>query len=80
MDGAPSDRLIALVDDLLRLPAETEWVEFKFNNTEPERMARTASALSNAARLADQHFAYILWGIRNEDHEIELLPVSWTPR
>jgi ATP-dependent DNA helicase RecG len=70
MDGAPSDRLIALVDDLLRLPAETEWVEFKFNNTEPERMARTASALSNAARLADQHFAYILWGIRNEDHEI----------
>jgi ATP-dependent DNA helicase RecG len=70
MDGTPSDRLIALVDDLLRLPAEAEWVEFKLNNTEPERIARTACALSNAARLADHHFAYILWGIRNDDHEI----------
>jgi ATP-dependent DNA helicase RecG len=64
------DRLIALVDDLLHLPAETEWVEFKLDNRDPDRIGRTASALSNAATLAEQHFGYLLWGIRNEDHSI----------
>lgn len=66
MIGNSPERLIALVDELLRLPAETEWVEFKLDNTEPDRMGRTASALSNAAVLTDQHFGYILWGVRND--------------
>ena len=58
------DRHIALIDELRQLPAETEWVEFKRDNVDPERMARTMSALSNAARLAGQPFAYLLWGTR----------------
>lgn len=61
-------RLLALVDDLLALPAETSWVEFKENNSHPQAIGKWISALSNAARLADQHFAYIVWGVRNGDH------------
>lgn len=60
----------ALIDDLRGLPAETSWVEFKENNVDPELIGKLISALSNAARLADQHFAYVVWGIRNSDHAV----------
>jgi ATP-dependent DNA helicase RecG len=61
-------RLLALVDDLRALPAETSWVEFKENNDNPKAIGKWISALSNAARMADQPFAYIVWGVRNGDH------------
>ena len=44
-------RAIALVDDLRAQSAETPWLEFKIDNSNPERMARTISALANAARM-----------------------------
>ncbi len=69
MSGGSGDaRLIALVDDLRKLPGETPWLEFKENNPDPQMIGKLISALSNAARLADQHFAYVLWGVRDEDH------------
>lgn len=60
----------ALIDDLRALPAEASWVEFKENNTDPELIGKLISALSNAARLADQHFAYVVWGVRDGDHAV----------
>ena len=62
-------RLLALIDDLRALPAETPWVEFKENKHDAEMIGKLISALSNSARLADQHFAYVIWGIRDIDHE-----------
>lgn len=62
-------RQIALIDDLRALPAEITWVEFKENNDNAEMVGKLISALSNSARLADQHFAYVVWGIRDGDHE-----------
>jgi len=62
------ERTLALIDDLRNLPAETSWVEFKENNADPLMIGRLISALSNAARIADQHFAYVLWGVRDVDH------------
>jgi ATP-dependent DNA helicase RecG len=58
-------RTLALVNDLLALPAETSWVEFKENNIDPKAIGKRISALSNAARLADRHFAYMLWGVHD---------------
>ena len=63
-------RILALIDDLRNLSVETSWVEFKENNFDPQRIGKLLSALSNAARLAGQHFAYILWGVRDADHSI----------
>lgn len=60
----------ALIDDLRRLPAEASWVEFKENNADPQMIGKLLSALSNAARLADQHFAYVVWGVRDGDHAV----------
>ena len=63
-------RLRALIEDLRALPAEIPWVEFKESNAEPDRIGKLVSALANAVRLADQDFAYGLWGIRDHDHAI----------
>lgn len=63
-------RLIALVDHLRSLPAEAGWVEFKENNTDPERIGRTVSALANTACLEGQPVAYLAWGIENDTHNV----------
>lgn len=61
-------RTLALIDDLRKLPAEAPWAEFKENYPDGQMIGKLISALSNAARLADQHFAYVVWGIRDGDH------------
>ena len=57
-----AERVRALIDDLCALPAETSWVEFKENKADHETVGKLISALANAARLADEDFAYVLWG------------------
>ena len=52
----------ALIEELRALPAETSWVEFKENKADHETVDQLISALANAARLADEDFAYVLWG------------------
>ena len=63
-------RVLALIDDLRRLPAETAWVEFKENNTDPNVIGKLISALSNAARVEDRDFGYVVWGVRDGDHAV----------
>jgi len=66
----PLDYLISLVHELCALPKETEWVEFKENNDNPEEIGQYISALANAAALQGKAFAYLVWGVRDADHEI----------
>ena len=62
--------LIPLLQQLLALPHETEWVEFKKDNREPELIGEYLSALSNSATLHNQQTAYLIWGIDDKSHEI----------
>ena len=64
------ERRLAIVKDLLRLPAETAWVEFKEGNTNPKDVGERISALANAARLAGRESAYMVWGVRDSDHAV----------
>lgn len=64
------ERDIALIDDLLALPSETTWVEFKTNNTDPEMIGKRCSALANSARIDGHDVAYMLWGIEDATHEV----------
>jgi predicted HTH transcriptional regulator len=57
-----------LVEHLRSLPRETEWVEFKQNNSDPQEIGEYISALSNAAALHRQPQAFILWGIEDGSH------------
>lgn len=54
-----------LVRDLLALPRETTWLEFKHDNSNPETIGEYVSALSNAATLADRSCGYLIWGIED---------------
>jgi predicted HTH transcriptional regulator len=65
-----NNRDIELVYDLIARPAETTWVEFKKNNADPKMIGVRCSALSNAARIEGEDFAYMLWGIDNDTHRI----------
>lgn len=69
MTGTNPQRLVELVNDLLGR-GEASWIEFKQNNTEPQRIGVLASAISNAARLAGQQTGYILWGVEDETNAI----------
>ncbi len=38
--------LVSLVHELRKLPTESEWVEFKHNNADPEKIGEYLSALA----------------------------------
>lgn len=65
----PLDYLASLVHELCDLPRETEWVEFKVNNDNPEEIGEYISALANAAALQGKAFAYLVWGVDDADHK-----------
>ena len=67
-----------LVDHLRSLPRETEWMEFKHNNSDPQEIGEYISALSNAAALHRQPQAFILWGIEDGSHN--LLGTTFQPK
>ncbi len=62
--------LTGLVRELCKLPRETEWVEFKDSNDDPEEIGEYLSALANAAALNGKAFGYLVWGIENQTHDV----------
>lgn len=60
----------SLVNELRKLPSETEWAEFKVNNDEPAMIGEYLSALSNSAALHERDCGYVLYGIDNDTHAI----------
>lgn len=62
--------LIALIDRLRALPAETEWFEFKRNRFEAQELGEYLSALANSACLAGQPRGYLVFGVDDETHEV----------
>ena len=62
--------LAGLVSELRKLPAETTWVEFKQNASNPEDIGEYLSALSNAAALEGKANAYLVWGIEDHTHAV----------
>lgn len=68
--GRSVDYLIGLVRELTRLPRETEWVEFKQNNEDPQEIGEYLSALANAAALNGKPSAFLIWGVEDGTHAI----------
>ena len=67
-----------LVDELRALPQESEWVEFKIDNANPQIIGEYISALSNSANLENKEYAYLVFGIEDETHKI--VGTSFQPR
>lgn len=70
MPEVSMEYLKSLVRELSKLPSETEWVEFKCNNKNPELIAKYISGMSNAATLCGRPKAYLVWGINDDEHAI----------
>ncbi len=62
--------IISLIAELLKQPNETEWLEFKHNNDNPQIIGEYISALSNSAALNGKTNAYMIWGVNDETHEV----------
>ncbi len=62
--------ITAKFEEIIRLPRETEWVEFKINNYSPHDIGEYISALSNSACLHNEDFSYLVFGVEDITHEI----------
>jgi predicted HTH transcriptional regulator len=60
----------SLLAELRHLPTETEWVEFKENYKDYEDIGEYIAALANSAALCGKIYAYLVWGIHDQTHEI----------
>ena len=76
-DRAP-EYIASLIQELRKLPAEIEWVEFKENNDDPEEIGEYLSALANSAAFCGKAFAYLVWGVRDVSHDLVGTTVSPT--
>ena len=63
-----TEKLIAVVKDLISHKHEEEWFEFKVNWYEPHELGVYISALSNVATLQGRENGYFVWGIENNTH------------
>ena len=72
-----TDYIKSLVNEIIKLPNETEWIEFKHNNEDPQMIGEYISALSNSAALNGKTNGYIIWGVDDNTHEI--LGTTFTP-
>lgn len=59
-----------LVRELIKMPREEQWLEFKHNNYNPEMIGEDISALANGAALKEKSYAYMIWGVDDKTHEI----------
>lgn len=60
----------SLVTELVNLPRESGWVEFKHNKADPQEIGEYISALSNTAALKGQAKAYVVWGVEDGTHAV----------
>ncbi len=58
------------LEELRRLPRETEWVEFKHNNCNFEEIGEYIAAISNSAALHGKRAGYIIWGVEDGTHAV----------
>jgi ATP-dependent DNA helicase RecG len=72
------EQLTHLLDTFTQIEAETEWVEFKHNNANPDDIGEYISAISNAAALHGRPTGYIAWGIESGTHR--LIGTTFRPR
>lgn len=61
---------VQLVDELRGYTTETEWLEFKLNHLDPERIGKCLSALANGAAIKKRPHGYLLFGVDDATHQV----------
>lgn len=63
-------RLCILLKQLVALPKENEWVEFKHNFHTEDEIGERISAIANSACIENRAYGYLIFGVDDESHEI----------
>ena len=58
-----------LIVELCSQRGEAEWLEFKENNSRPDLVGKYISAMANSTALSGREKGYVIWGVRDGDHE-----------
>lgn len=58
------------IKTIITASRESEWVEFKLNNSNPQEIGEYISALSNSASLHQRNKGYLIFGIDDKTHQI----------
>ncbi len=66
-----SQQLVDLLNELVKQPIESEWVEFKLNFHSEQEIGERISALANGAAIHHQDFGYLVFGIEDKTHLIK---------
>lgn len=61
---------LALFKELISYTYEKEWLEFKENWYDRKGIGEYISALSNSAAIKGTSFAYLIWGISDDGHNV----------
>ena len=64
------ENLDKLIRELCSYPSETQWIELKHNNYNPDMIGQDISALANGATLEEKRYAYFVWGIEDKTHRV----------
>lgn len=64
-------QLIEVINELVKQPKESEWVEFKLNFHSVEEIGKRISALANGATIHNQDYGYLIFGVEDETHIIK---------
>ena len=65
------DELSLLLEELIAFPTETQWIEFKSNLRENDRIGKYISGLANSACFCGREHGYVVWGVDNDTHEVK---------
>lgn len=64
------EEIVLLLDELRAYPAETQWIEFKSNCRDGDRIGKYVSGLSNAACYCRREYGYLVWGVDDTTHQL----------
>jgi ATP-dependent DNA helicase RecG len=72
MKAHDAQALYRKLSEMLALPAETEWLEFKqaSRSFHFDKLGQYFSALSNEARLKKQEAGWLIFGVQNHPRKI----------
>lgn len=56
--------------ELIRTHEESEIIEYKENNANPDRIGKYISALGNGALMTHTPYAYLVWGVKDVTKEL----------
>lgn len=64
------DKYLDILENLLRLQDEYEWLDFKENRFNKDEIGEYISAIANGACLCGKEYGYIIWGVKDNSRDI----------